>query len=85
MKDPADARTRDLPLPQPAAYTELRFGEPVIGRRGLLLPHCEDSCSACEHHEPFATNLYVVWCSLHGGHVPGGATCDDYLWPSEPS
>lgn len=82
-----------LPKLQPAVYSELKTPEPRIGKRGLSepaapnlqLPYCADACRVCEHHEPFAANLFVVWCSLHGGHVPGGATCDDYLWPSEPS
>lgn len=61
---------------QPSDYTE-----PQSARSkefGLILPTCMDCCRACRHHEHFGKARFVVWCVLLDGHVPSGASCEQY-------
>lgn len=73
----------DFASNQPSTYTELEL-EPdgVDGKRQFQVPIAPLPCFMCGHHEPFGENTLTVWCSLHRGHVPAGATCA--LWSSVP-
>ena len=60
---------------QPGVYSELPAGRKIPG---LMFPMGLRCCMSCAHHERFGTAALVVWCTKHGGHLPGGATCDSY-------
>jgi len=69
--------------PQPSTYTEFAGDDEGPS---IQIPVARNCCDLCVHREPFGDAVFVVWCSLHGGHVPCGATCAAHeLAPYDPS